>query len=308
MGAWAVYVFFTLSGYWICIMWKSKYSLCRYPYAVFIISRYWRLLPLFLVCTLIAEWSCYLSPRCWDGNATSLFDPHWWLRTLLIAGSTKQPMLLGPAWSIDVEMEYYFLAPMVVAGGIMTRRLKGQLNAVLYLVLICGLLTIYSITGFNFAKYLTLFLAGMLFSVISWKPSLRAALITLATTLGLFCVLIVVYESRTLPFFSPEVNSVPLQHWIFYVMALGFLPYSMHTVHLKSSQLDRNLGDLAYSVYLFHWIPVKILGVTMSQYPEYMVTGLILAVTMAGSLLLYVCVDNPMEKLRHRYVKYFVKK
>ena len=43
LGTWAVYVFFILSGFWICRMWRQRYAETQSPYLTFLVSRWWRL-------------------------------------------------------------------------------------------------------------------------------------------------------------------------------------------------------------------------------------------------------------------------
>ena len=54
LGAWAVGLFFCLSGYWIAAMWGVKYSRLDHPYTEFLVSRWWRLAPVLFATTAIA--------------------------------------------------------------------------------------------------------------------------------------------------------------------------------------------------------------------------------------------------------------
>ena len=111
-GSWAVYVFFILSGYWITKMWHSRYVRTRNPYLTFLVSRWWRLAPVFLICSVIGLFSAVLLN---DRSAFLLLqDPVWWLRQFPIAGSTYGVRILAPSWSLDVEMQFYLLAPLII--------------------------------------------------------------------------------------------------------------------------------------------------------------------------------------------------
>ena len=46
----------------------------------------------------------------------------WWLRQLPIVGAASAGRVLPVAWTLDVEMQFYFAAPFLVAGW---RRLPG---------------------------------------------------------------------------------------------------------------------------------------------------------------------------------------
>src|ERR1700736_4048071 len=59
LGAWGVYVFFILSGFWISRMWRQRYAQTHHPLLTFMISRWWRLAPVFLICTALSVTSSF---------------------------------------------------------------------------------------------------------------------------------------------------------------------------------------------------------------------------------------------------------
>lgn len=304
LGTFAVYVFFTLSGYWISVMWNTKYRRCNYSYLVFIISRYWRLLPLFLVCSVIAAWSYHVSPESWDPYPPGAFSSlYWWVRTLLIAGCSRQPLLLGPAWSLDVEMKFYFIAPLVVAGGIFSGRLSRKNQTILMFLGLFVLFLVWGLFAVKTAKYFGFFVAGMIAYVTGWRPSRALAIATVC--LLVFIVCISAFFPSLSPIFWHNADmplALPLHDWIYCFLALGFLPFAIHTVHQRSNPFDRDLGDLAYSTYIFHWIPVKIASHALLIFP-YSTQITIWLVTLAGSICLYRFVDMPIDGLRRAFVK-----
>ncbi|MEM9110817.1 MAG: acyltransferase family protein [Planctomycetota bacterium] len=119
LGAWAVGLFFVLSGYWISRMWRQKYAAQASPYAGFLLSRWWRIAPLFFAVHLLAAGLIAMGVA--GGSQTLLNDPVWWLTQPAVAGSTQFGRLLPPAWSLDVEMQFYFLAPLLMAGMLMLK-------------------------------------------------------------------------------------------------------------------------------------------------------------------------------------------
>src|SRR5258708_30697561 len=93
-GSWAVDVFFVLSGYWITRMWNTRYRQTRIPYITFLVSRWWRLAPGFLVCTLLALRSPLLLRE--GSFVNSQVNSAWWLPQLLILGSSGAGPILPP--------------------------------------------------------------------------------------------------------------------------------------------------------------------------------------------------------------------
>ncbi len=302
LGGWAVYVFFTLSGYWISVMWNTKYRRCDSPYLVFIISRYWRLLPIFVICSALGVWACYLFPQIWAGDLAGSFNLQWWLRTFLVAGCSRQPLFLGPAWSLDVEMEFYFIAPFLVAGGIFSWCSPKKRVVILCLMFI-SLCLLWGFFGIKTAKYFSFFLAGVITYATDWRPSRRLA------TISASAMLAIVLISAWLPSLHPVFWQIPdaprllltVRDWVSIVAALAFLPFSMHTVSQPSSSLDRSFGDLAYSTYTLHWIPVILIRDAFPQLPQPTLISWIC--TLVGSVCLYRFADRPFERLRRAFVK-----
>lgn len=117
LGAWAVAMFFILSGFWISRMWRASYSRKPSPYRTFVISRWWRIAPLFVAVQLIA------AALVLGGNSvvkpSEISDWCWWATQPTVVGSTQFGRLLPPSWSLDVEMQFYLIAPFVVAAAVM---------------------------------------------------------------------------------------------------------------------------------------------------------------------------------------------
>jgi peptidoglycan/LPS O-acetylase OafA/YrhL len=72
------------------------------------------------------------------------------------------------------------------------------------------------------------------------------------------------------------------------------LPYVAGSLRLKSSPLDRHVGNLAYPLYLVHFPILHAFGLT-GLGEKLLVSGLAFGV----ALLLYVLVDVPIEKGRY---------
>src|SRR5436309_502100 len=111
LGTWAVGLFFCLSGFWIAEMWSSKYSQMPHPYWEFIVSRWWRLAPVLFATTLLAI--CAMRGGLIGGDTGVSSKIAWWCTQPPIAGSTVAGTMLPPVWSLDVEMKFYFAAPII---------------------------------------------------------------------------------------------------------------------------------------------------------------------------------------------------
>src|SRR5215469_4872256 len=110
LGFSAVLIFFLLSGYWIFSMWTTRYSKARQPYATFFVSRMWRLLPAFLLCSAIAWSLAILNDEVPPlGNWLYQLVPN-----LIIIGYGLDWQPNVPAWSLDIEVQFYLIAPLLI--------------------------------------------------------------------------------------------------------------------------------------------------------------------------------------------------
>jgi peptidoglycan/LPS O-acetylase OafA/YrhL len=307
LGSWAVDVFFILSGYWITRMWDSRYSRTQMSYVTFVVSRWWRLAPVFFVCLAIGLSSTVILRG--PGILVLLDRPTWWIRQLAIAGSSDAGRILPPTWSLDVEMQFYILAPLLIY---CFKRLGLRARW----FLIAGLSIIPSVFFFRGTPVDTarvglfggFFLAGTALALSDWVAdrltaigggillvggTISLALFTPVRT-GIWCD----GSFGTLP--TPWVSS----WWI--VAALLIVPFVSRNVHVPSSTFDRVLGNLAYPLYLFHWIPREwYYRLCETNSSSLVRAGLLVAnftVAIGGATLILLLVDQPIDRLRAKWV------
>ena len=112
IGMSAVLIFFVLSGYWVATMWAATYSKTRAPYLTFVVSRCWRIIPVFALCSAITWGLLYWRgehPEHIGGLAHQIFS------NLLIIGYNTLPYQANvPGWSLDMELQFYLIAPLVI--------------------------------------------------------------------------------------------------------------------------------------------------------------------------------------------------
>ena len=306
MGALAVYLFFILSGYWISKMWDERYAVSRNPLLTFYVSRWWRLAPVFLLCTALGLlWTLGRGslPPFRDGPFL------WFLRQLPVAGSGGAGSVLPPAWSLDVEMQFYLLAPALIW---LLHRLSHPVAWVAG-----GALFVLPISHFwrggsadvpVLIPFLPFFVGGLLIHRTQWQPSRTMGVWALAAVVMALAIGMTVPELRAGMWIvgrhsSPPMNGVMLL-WV--VIAALSLPVIARNVHRASALLDRTLGDIAYPLYLFHWMPRECyyaLG-GPSRPAWQAVALLILNFTCAfgGAWMIYKMVDRPLDRLRSRWV------
>ena len=308
MGGWAVGMFFALSGFWISRMWRSKYGLRTSPWKEFLLSRWWRLAPVFLTVNFFAAVLIYSGFSV--GNEDAVDRWVWWLSQPAVAGSTQFTRLLPPAWSLDVEMQFYIVAPLIVIAIASLRR--GVVTLLCFVLFAWSVLCFSRGSAIETARldlYAWIFVAGCAVERFSWRPSRRLAMASALLVVAMVAVPLCIPQTRGLVW-SRGGNPTQLPEMAgtgFFVLAvLVGLPFAMDTVYRESGSWDRWLGDLSYPLYMFHWIPRDAYYAHVDWSLPAWRNGLLLlanfSVALLGAVLLLQVVDRPAQCWRGRWL------
>ena len=294
IGMSAVLIFFVLSGYWVAAMWTHTYAHTRAPYATYLISRVWRITPVFALCSLIS-WILLLGR---EGRPESIGNlAHQIFSNILILGYNSLPFQANvPGWSLDMEIQFYLVAPLIIF----------LISRSAYAVFICLLISVCSKWlggGVTVAPFMYFFGVGVAAAILDLRPEPRLARASLLATLAIiaFCVLLLAknmlfrdYAAPPLLTFSSRSNTL---------IAVTMIPWALYTVRQESSPQDRMLGDLSYIFYLLHW---SVLGALQAGEGDYarrlLVCVFALALILAVSCFIWIFYDRPINRLRAQWV------
>jgi peptidoglycan/LPS O-acetylase OafA/YrhL len=312
LGAWAVYVFFVLSGFWICRMWRQRYVHTHNPYLTFAVSRWSRLAPVFIVCTFLGVASSFfLQGPTGLGYSSNWY---WWLRQLLIAGSNDVGTELPPAWSLDVEMQFYLIAPLLI---LLLIRIGPFLRFLTIAVGLGWLLLFLFRGGYCQVAHLSLFgglfLIGVWLEIRHWKPSRGLALGSLLIFLGVTLALTLYPQTHPGIWVAGRETQVTTETSLSHLVALWWVvgavlvtPFVAWNVSQAAPRYDRFLGNLAYPLYLFHWIPRNwYYRFSLNSEANWKQLALLTANFLAasfGALLILYLIDQPLDRLRSLWV------
>jgi peptidoglycan/LPS O-acetylase OafA/YrhL len=294
IGHAAVYLFFILSGYWITQMWEAKYSKTASPYVTFVASRYWRLWPVFIVCSL--------GMLVWRPLPASLADLTPSIFLVGYATATYQP--LYPAWSLDFEMQFYLLAPLLCIG--LRRAPAATIGAV-------GVVSLTAAITFGMRSMLTLlpfFVIGMVAARWRALPGRRLAIASATAAVLLLGVFALVPALRPVLFGgTARAAAFAFNEHLNVALALAAVPFALHTVTVPADRRDALLSDWSFSLYLFHVIPLVAMAKAFPWIPKlpaaerlpYVAAAL--AVAYGGSILITLLVDRPTNRARSAFVR-----
>ncbi len=292
IGRAAVYLFFVLSGFWIYRMWTERYSGTRSAYLTFMASRYWRLMPTMAVASLFAFALAAMAKDGWGHAFLSAQDMRSLFSHVFFVGySGLDPRLLEPAWSLDVEMQFYLVAPILA----FALAKVGALRFAAAMIAVTAWGWLIDMPGH--IRLIGWFAVGMAAAAVPWRPG--KALVAVSVLLGV-AVLLGVLVSSLAPILTDRgfYTQTTALNWL---LAAILLPLAIRSCHQESDGRDRFLGDLSYPVYLIHW-PLVVFA-----YDFLPREGLApLLFTMAGSILLSVVIlrwiDLPLQRARSRWV------
>lgn len=219
---------------------------------------------------------------------------------VLLGYHTGEQGPLGPAWYLDIELQFYLLAPALLVA---MRRSEKMAVATL-MILSCITIGLQQKGLVTF--YLPWFIAGMLLAshphylnIKRWRTSSAIGAIALILLFALTNVLRPILFGGANPsdlfVFSDLLNTV---------VALLAIPFAIGTTRNTSEKYDRFFSDWSYSLYLFHWIPILIVGYYFPWITN-QPTFIRLAVTIGILVLTYSCaaaittwIDRPIVRLK----------
>jgi peptidoglycan/LPS O-acetylase OafA/YrhL len=307
LGHLAVNVFFVLSGYWITLMWNRKYRYTNRPYVTFIISRAWRILPIFWLMNILA---IIVGIRITHVVAFPPFAIFSGLALLGYASLNGPGTYLVPAWSLDIEIQYYLLAPLLLSLLFLAKRTTSSLLLIVAIASV-ALVVRSQLQGqlgpfMTVFSYLGFFVAGMAHSIWDITPSNKFAAASGLGAIAIIVILLVFPQLRGIVM-QKQLGPMTDYNEIGSVL-MGFLlvPYAMWTVRRPSDQFDKPMGDMSYILYLFHWPVVGIYGYYVADLPpvQKLIFALLAVTVMAmGTTLIWRYFDRPIDAWRDRFIR-----
>lgn len=281
-------------------MWQHRYAATRSPYFTYLVSRLWRLLPAFFLISIIAIIYNLAIGSSLQQLRESASWPHFIASNLIIFGYYSLPFKpILPAWSLDVELQFYVVAPVLI---VLFRKISRPAISLLFVAAIA----IFSEACLSFlplSGFVGFFLIGIVAASLKWQPSSRLAAFSIIATILLVVgcllsqwkgILLLGAHPGPLHIYNAASN---------YLLALVMAPYAIYTTRQKGSVRDGMYADLSYIVYLFHWIGVCWWATqTGSTLHRASLIVLVFVVVLFLSLLVWKFYDKPINILRSNWV------
>lgn len=257
VGRLGVLLFFYLSGYWVARIWQGEFEGRRW--GSFYASRWLRIAPLYYLAMFAA--------------ALALDRPIGLENLTLLGAADTDRDPTGVSWSLDIELQFYLLLPILAAFASNRRLVLPGL------VLLTALgWWLHARFGWRTAPmYLPAFALGTLNAKTRWNPGTNVAIASLVGFLALTALFAAI--PYTLAFLDKRAAD-PFELDAFsMVWMLPLLPYVAASLAVRSSPLDRDVGNWSYPLYLIH-VPLIAFCVAHGQ-TKWLGVGLALILALA---------------------------
>ena len=101
----AVIAFFVISGYWVTLVYERNHARAALGVPIFYISRAMLVFPLYLVIFLVVAALAYL--------IAMPLQPNVWMALPILGVSSHGKDIIGVTWSLDIELQFYLLLPLL---------------------------------------------------------------------------------------------------------------------------------------------------------------------------------------------------
>jgi peptidoglycan/LPS O-acetylase OafA/YrhL len=301
LGVYAVFSFYSLSGYLMALILHGRYGFDAGGLGRYLANRALRLYPAYWVAMLIALLVAVAMP-----SAARVMDPRIgvpslgdWPRHLLLLGLHWQvhPVLIPPAWSLHVEVAFYLLMGLGLARSRRTTS-AWLLASVAY--------TAYTLAaGWEAGyRYPTIAAAALPFSLGASAYLLQGRLRVPVPVLAALAAVALVNAAGAVRLWSaPYLGGFYLHCLLGATLVYGLAQLDARAAPATLRALDRAAGDLAYPIFLLHYpVAILLVGVAFAgQRPLGWALFLVaLPCVHVAAWLLHRLVEVPVETVRRQ--------
>jgi peptidoglycan/LPS O-acetylase OafA/YrhL len=216
--------------------------------------------------------------------------------TVFLLGYAELPVRpVGPAWSLDVEMQFYLLAPPLI---ILVRRTSAIIALGLAYVAHLAGMAIYP--GVVLTSFLPFFVIGMVAAQHDWRVPEQLANGALAAAIALTVAI------QVSPW-QPLLLGGDSEWWpsLNLVLAALAFPQALLSATTRGGKHDGICADQSYIVYMLHW-PAILVWRGLEPATPLQSTMLFIALCVAVASCAWLTrwlLDQPLNRARARWVE-----
>jgi peptidoglycan/LPS O-acetylase OafA/YrhL len=294
-GRTAVWMFFGISGYVISYgFYTKRYLFTKKDLKAFYLNRFLRIYPLFFLLSLIALLTEYFI----NGKIAMQFSDIF--SQLFMLQFNHDYTLNNVFWTLGIEVQFYIIAPLLVAFIVERFQGKWLLLAAIYFLFVCYVPFAFyffgqSFDGRNLPANLSHFFAGMLACklVLENKPVKINRTILVVLLLGIIAVTNYFYAHNIKFYWS--IGSVGIDMAIVISILLHHgLSSKTYSGKNYTVRVFTFLGLISYGVYAWHPYLTKYIPAIETN------TLFVVAVTVLIASLSYQFIEKPILSLKSK--------
>ncbi len=308
MGVYAVFGFYTLSGYLMTLILHSGYDYSRSGIRRYALNRFLRIYPIYWVACAVS-----IALIVWLGNQfttdlnQNLFLPDsissFFQNFLILFGRYSTPRLLSPTWALSVELLFYVLIGLGVSRSKTVTCCWFGISVV-YAVAV-NLLPMGFMDRYNL-MYAFFPAASLPFSTGAMIYYFREGIVKRLAFLRNAYMPAILFMLVILNYMACRKLDVLLSAGFYLNFGLNALLLvsliDRKELPLVSRKLDKKCGDFSYPIYLIHFqAALFIMGISPAFRKESLsLVAASLPVILVLAWLLTVIVERPIEKIRQK--------
>jgi peptidoglycan/LPS O-acetylase OafA/YrhL len=325
-GILAVYAFFVISGFYMSLILHKKYVGKNNSYFLFISNRFLRIYPVYWVgfftllgASIIKFFFIPGSDVAFNqllnyyshlpsGLAVTTFTGDI-LRNISLIVTTdylyinpKAPvhLLIQQAWTLQVELLFYLVAPFIFKRGYRRLLLAILIIGIVHIVIIFfHIASLNNLLWMLFDNSIYFLLGGVSYMIYLKVITVHIPKKLLVLLYCLFIFFVGTYNtSPYLPGFG--LDGV-LGTSIFVTITMLMIPFAF--LLSQKNNFDHLLGELSYPIYIIHSLVIKLLQSSQYFMSHYSYATIVaICITIGVSILLIRYVEIPIDRIRQRRI------
>jgi peptidoglycan/LPS O-acetylase OafA/YrhL len=291
----AVVVFFFLSGYLMPASFHANYNYAKFidRSKSYLINRFLRIYPVYWVCLLFSIFIIFLRglENEYDFSALNFLQNFFLLglnQDILWRSDIKY---IGPAWTLDVELQYYLLLPLFV---FLSDRYRCLFVIAAFCWLIASLFFLSIPLGFPSIDR-SILVWGGIFLLGYCAYIYRAILSSFSSGLYYLSFVIFTFTSVFIAFNNPRLGEWVIA-FVMIILTIWLLIFNGGV----SGYLDKIAGDLAYPLFIIHMPVILLLDIHPGQLNFWANLLINTAASLFFALLVHLIFNRKLNKIRAR--------
>ena len=318
-GSLGVELFFVISGFVLGLFFAKAYRNNKHvDHKSYFLRRLTRLEPPYIMSMVLLFFASVFvtNSLAFQEAIKSFFASIFYIHNIVYPGI--YPKLMTVAWSLEVEVQFYILAPVL---GLLFK-IRSGVNRKILLIVLCIIFPflsyLFPLPFISLYEYLAYFLLGFLITDIyldqqelttSNRFGVLASIIVLVLLIAFYQLDVI---KHTLDYLYYSLIHLVLLFGVFYLVLIK------RNVNFLKLNWVSNIGGACYSIYLLHFPIISIFGnqlvrfqITENKLIDNLIYGfLLLVIVLFLTGIFYIFIERPcMDKeWPKKLIGYFRKK